>query len=125
MCARRCAACRSEPLSQPVDDADHVFVNGATRISASFDVSYGLDPWSFTLPVARLGGVTRAVVVPNHPGGGGGHYHEDDTAGVGHGGLQSPGLFAGQAAVIHLAQGTDILVRPRVAMVGAPGRSPS
>ncbi|HRJ63564.1 MAG TPA: imidazolonepropionase, partial [Brevundimonas sp.] len=42
--------------------------NGANTISASFDVSYGLDPWSFPLPVARLGGITRAVVVPGHPG---------------------------------------------------------
>lgn len=95
----------------------------ANTISASFDVSYGLDPWSFTLPVARLGGVTRAVVTPSHAGGGGGaHAHDDsDFAGVGAGGLQSPGLFAGQAAVIQLAEGTDILVRPRVAMVAPFG----
>jgi imidazolonepropionase-like amidohydrolase len=95
----------------------------ANTISASFDVSYGLDPWSFTLPVARLGGVTRAIVTPQHAGGGGGaHAHDDsDFAGVGSGGLQSPGLFAGQAAVIHLAEGTDILVRPRVAMVAPFG----
>lgn len=99
--------------------------NGANSISASFDVSYGLDPWSITLPVARLGGITRAVVVPNHPGGGGGgHAHDDsDFAGVGHGGLQSPSLFAGQAAVIHLAAGTDILVKPRVAMVAPFGEA--
>ena len=86
--------------------------NGANTISASFDVSYGLDPWSFTLPVARLGGITRAIVVPNHPGGGGGGHHHDDSdfAGVGDGGFQSPSLFAGQAAIIHLAEGTDILV---------------
>src|SRR5699024_4432208 len=82
--------------------------NGANSISASFDVSYGLDPWSFTLPIARLGGITRAIVVPNHPGGGGGNHRDDgdaDFAGVGGGGYQSPGLFAGQAAIIHLAQG--------------------
>ena len=99
--------------------------NGANTISASFDVSYGLDPWSFTLPVARLGGITRAIVVPNHPGGGGGgHAHDDsDFAGVGAAGLQSPSLFAGQAAVIHLAEGTDILVRPRVAMVAPFGEA--
>ena len=99
--------------------------NGANSISASFDVSYGLDPWSFTLPVARLGGITRAVVVPSHAGGGGGgHYHDDsDFAGVGAGGLQSPGLFAGQAAIIHLAAGTDILVRARVAMVAPFGEA--
>ncbi|MDP3369506.1 MAG: amidohydrolase family protein [Brevundimonas sp.] len=104
--------------------------NGANTISASFDVSYGLDPWSFTLPVARLGGITRAIVVPSHAGGGGGgHAHDDsDFAGVGHGGFQSPGLFAGQAAVIHLGPnleggGTDILVRPRVAMVAPFGEA--
>ena len=99
--------------------------NGANSISASFDVSYGLDPWSFTLPVARLGGVTRAIVVPNHPGGSGGHEHQDDSdfAGVGDGGYQSPSLFAGQAAIIHLAEGTDILVKPRVAMVAPFGEA--
>lgn len=99
--------------------------NGANSISASFDVSYGLDPWSFTLPVARLGGITRAIVVPGHPGGSGGHNHQDDSdfAGVGAGGYQAPSLFAGQAAVIHLAQGTDILVKPRVAMVAPFGEA--
>jgi len=99
--------------------------NGANTISAAFDVSYGLDPWSFTLPVARLGGITRAVVVPNHPGGGGGgHAHDDSNfAGVGEGGFQSPSLFAGQAAIIHLAAGNDILVKPRVAMVAPFGEA--
>jgi len=98
--------------------------NGANTISASFDVSYGLDPWSFTLPVARLGGITRAIVVPNHPGGGGGaHADDSDFAGVGDGGYQSPSLFAGQAAIIHLAEGTDILVKPRVAMVAPFGEA--
>jgi imidazolonepropionase-like amidohydrolase len=102
--------------------------NGSNTISASFDVSYGLDPWSFTLPVARLGGITRAIVVPAHGGGGGGHsHHQDDsgqdTAGVGGHGLQSPSLFAGQAAIVHLGQGTDILVTPRVAMVAPFGEA--
>ena len=102
--------------------------NNANTISASFDVSYGLDPWSFTLPVARTGGITRAIVVPAHPGGGGGHgNHQDDGeadfAGAGEGGFQSPGLFAGQAAIITLAQGTDILVKPRVAMVAPFGEA--
>jgi imidazolonepropionase-like amidohydrolase len=95
--------------------------NSSNTLSAAFDVSYGLDPWSITLPTARLGGVTRAVVVPNHPGSSGGHYHEEDTAGAGEGGYHTPGLFAGQAAVIHLGQGADILVRPRVAMVAPFG----
>lgn len=96
----------------------------ANTISASFDVSYGLDPWSFTLPVARMGGITRAIVVPAHGGSSGGHAHGDsDFAGVGHGGLQSPGLFAGMASVIHLGAGTDILVQPRVAMLAPFGEA--
>ncbi|RZJ18259.1 MAG: imidazolonepropionase [Brevundimonas sp.] len=98
--------------------------NSANSLSAAFDLSYGLDPWSFTLPVARLGGVTRAVVTPQHPGSGGGHSHDDsDFAGVGHAGFQSPGLFAGQAAVIHLAQGQNILMKPRVAMLAPFGEA--
>lgn len=95
--------------------------NASNTLSAAFDVSYGLDPWSFTLPVARLGGITRAIVVPNHPGSSGGHAHELETAGAGEGGYHTPGLFAGQAAAIKLANGTDILVQPRVAMVAPFG----
>lgn len=95
--------------------------NRANTLTAAFDLSYGLDPWSFTLPVARLGGVTRAVVTPQHGGSGGGHSHDDsDFAGAGAGGFQTPGLFAGQAAVIKLG-GADILVKPRVAMVAPFG----
>lgn len=93
----------------------------SNTLSAAFDVSRGLDPWSITLPTARLGGVTRAVVTPQHPGSRGAHEHE--TAGAGGGGFHTPGLFAGQAAVIHLARGTDILVRPNVAMVAPFGEA--
>ena len=97
--------------------------NNANTLSAAFDLSYGLDPWSFTLPVARLGGVTRAVVTPQHAGSGGGHSHDDsDFAGAGAGGFQTPGLFAGQAAVIRLG-GSNILVKPRVAMVAPFGEA--
>ena len=109
-----------------VDGSDDLS-NRANTISASFDVSYGLDPWSFTLPVARLGGITRAIVMPNHAGSGGGGLHQDDGevefAGAGDGGYQTPGLFAGTASVIHLAAGTDILVKPRVAMVAPFGEA--
>ena len=102
--------------------------NSANTLTAAFDVSYGLDPWSFTLPTARLGGVTRAVVTPQHGGSGGGHSHDDSgiddmTAGAGHGGYQSPGLFAGQAAVIKLKDGSDILVKSKVAMTAPFGEA--
>jgi hypothetical protein len=47
--------------------------------------------------------------------------HDDDgeemTAGPGDGGSRSHALFAGQAAVIHLAKGDDILTRARVGMI--------
>src|SRR5690606_20901965 len=97
--------------------------NNANTLSAAFDLSYGLDPWSFTLPVARLGGVTRAVVAPQQAGPAGGHSHDASAfAGAGHGGSRSPGLCAGQAAVIKLG-GADILVKPRVAMVAPFGEA--
>ena len=98
--------------------------NNANTLTAAFDVSYGLDPWSFTLPTARLGGITRAVVTPQHGGSFGGHSHDDsDFAGAGHGGLQSPGLFAGQAAVINLKDGSNILVKSKVAMTAPFGEA--
>lgn len=95
----------------------------AQRITAAFDVQYGLNPASTLFPVARLGGVTRAIVEPNRGGGGDGHAHDGsdtETQGVAGEGASSQGnsgLFAGQAAAIHTGQAPDVLVRPRVAMV--------
>ena len=69
-----------------------------SRISAAFDAGYGLNPDSVLVPVARLGGITRAVNVPlydNAP-------NRD---------LQ----FAGQAAAVAL--GGEMLMRRGVAMV--------
>lgn len=91
-------------------------------IGAAFDVQYALNPASTLIPVARMAGITRAVVTPISAGGGGGaDFHADDgeelmTAGGG-GGTKSAALFAGQAAVIHLGEATDILVKPKVGMV--------
>lgn len=67
-------------------------------VSASFDAGDGLNPDSLLIPVARLGGITRAITTPAY----------DD----------SPGremLFAGQAAAVAL--GGPMLVRRGVAMV--------
>lgn len=72
----------------------------SARISAGFDISLGLNPDSILIPVARLGGITHAVTTPLH----------DDRSGRD---LQ----FAGQAAVIDLAQRPDMVTRPRAAMV--------
>jgi len=101
---------------------DDLTVNNPA-IGAAFDVQYALNPASTLIPVARLAGITRAIVVPISARGGGGGDHADDggsaeeyTAG-GDAGSRSYALFAGQAAVIHLAEGPEILVKPKVGMV--------
>lgn len=82
------------------DDTD----SSSGSVTAAFDVSYGLNPESQLLPVARLGGITRAIATP----------------GVGSG-ANSGLLFGGQAAAIHLGEGDDLLVRPQVAQVAVLG----
>ena len=94
------------------------------EIGAAFDVQYGLNPESGLLPVARLGGLTSAVVLPI-PAGGRGDGDEEDaadyTAGPDHDGPKSHALFAGQGAVINLGAGEDIVTKARVAMVAPFG----
>jgi len=70
-------------------------------ISASFDVQYGLNPASTLIPIARLGGVTHAVVMPD--------YDDSDKE------RELP--FAGKAALISLGEGTAILHRPGIGMM--------
>lgn len=79
-----------------MDDRTH-----NSGISASFDVQYGLNPASTLIPVARLGGITHAVVMPG--------YDDSDKE------RELP--FAGQAAIISLGQGTNMLYRSNVGMV--------
>ncbi len=69
-------------------------------LSAAFNIAYGIDASSVTIPVARLGGVTRALVTPT--------YGNADDREL---------LFAGQAAIITLAEGATPVTRSRVAMV--------
>ncbi|MBB5708038.1 amidohydrolase family protein [Sphingopyxis panaciterrulae] len=68
-------------------------------LSAAFDAGYGLNPDSLLVPVARLGGITRAIATPAY----------DDAPG-------RELLFAGQAAAVALA-GRPMLMRRGVAMV--------
>jgi imidazolonepropionase-like amidohydrolase len=68
-------------------------------ITAAFDAGHGLNPDSLLIPVARLGGITRAIVTPLY----------DD-------GPNRETLFAGQAAAISLGGG-PMLMRRGVAMV--------
>ena len=98
-------------------DAQEDATTNDRQITAAFDVQYGLNPASTLLPVARLGGVTRAIVEPERAGGGEGHEDEETQGVAGASAQDNSGLFAGQAAAIMTGQSTDILVRPRVAMV--------
>ncbi|MBJ7498381.1 MAG: amidohydrolase family protein [Sphingopyxis sp.] len=96
-------------VSQVPTSADRATHSAA--ISAGFDISLGLNPDSILLPVSRLAGITHAVTTPPY----------DDRRGRA---LQ----FAGQAAVIDLAQRPQMVTRPRAAMVlemgeGGAGRA--
>ena len=96
-------------------------------IGASFDIQFGLNPGSVQFPVARLGGLTSAVVLPIPAGRRGGDADEEDveardyTAGPGGEGSKSHALFSGQGAVIDLGIGDAILTKAKVAMVAPFG----
>lgn len=78
--------------------------SSSSDLGAAFDPQYGLNPDTTLVPVARLGGVTRAIVVPA-PGGDGEGGGADDGDGA---------LFDGQVLAIRLSG--DLLVRPRLAV---------
>jgi imidazolonepropionase-like amidohydrolase len=93
------------------------------EIGAAFDISYGVNPQSTLIPIAREAGVTRAVVTPVAGRGGGGDRDDDvDVQSLTAGGAapKSAGasLFDGQAALIETASGlSDTVLKSRVAMV--------
>lgn len=94
-------------------------------LGAAFDVQYALNPDSTVIPVARLGGITSAVVTPRAEGGQGGAAEHDDSGTHATSGAPSSEhahqLFGGQAAVIQLVRGQDMLLKPKVAMVSPFG----
>lgn len=110
-------------ISAVGDDAS---VN-SNDLGAAFDIQYALNPDSVVIPVARLGGITSAIVTPRAEGGqGGAGEHDDSGADATSGAATSEhahSLFAGQAAVIQLAKGQEMLVKPRVAMVSPFGEA--
>lgn len=71
----------------------------ANDLSAAFDAGYGLNPDSLLIPVARLGGITRAITTPA--------YKDRSDRDL---------LFAGQAAAVVL-DGRAMLMKRGVAMV--------
>lgn len=92
----------------------------AGKLSAGFDIQYGVNPNSTLVPLARQSGLTRAVVTPVRSRSGGGHKHDDsghdDFAGGGGVGEEDPPLFAGQAAIVKLSDDRDIVTRAKVAV---------
>lgn len=90
-----------------------------SRLGAAFDAQYGINPASTLIPVARLAGLTSAIVMPQSAADRGGDEDEGDnlTAGKGDDGDKTHALFAGQAAVIDLGQGPDLVTRAKVGMV--------
>lgn len=89
------------------------------ELSAGFDVQYGVNPASISVPVARLSGVTHAVITPlvGRLSFSAGDDDEEALQGGGEGDGSHPALFAGQAAIVRLAHGDPQPVkRARVAV---------
>ena len=98
-------------------------------LSAGFDVSYGVNPDSTFIAVARAGGVTRAVVTPAPSRFGGGSedeelgFGQEFTAGGGDIAHKDLGVFGGQAAAVRLADGdTHPVFARRIAVTADLGR---
>jgi imidazolonepropionase-like amidohydrolase len=90
------------------------------KLGAAFDVQYGVNPASTIIPLARQGGVTRAMVTPIAGRGYGGDEEDalvNDTAGAGDSASLAEGLFAGQAAAVRVTSEPDPVFKPKAAMV--------
>jgi imidazolonepropionase-like amidohydrolase len=83
-----------EGVEQTNDNA-----TASDRLSAAFDVQYAVNPDSILIPIARLGGITDAVVSPS--------LKDRKRKNL---------FFAGQAAVIHLGAGPDLLEKTSAGM---------
>lgn len=77
------------------------FAGATDQLSAAFDVSLGVNPASMLIPVARVGGVTRAVITPELPG---------------RGDKKGEKLFAGQAAVIDMSGSANSITKRYAAL---------
>ncbi|HEU4531112.1 MAG TPA: amidohydrolase family protein [Steroidobacteraceae bacterium] len=89
------------------------------RVSAGFDVQYGVNPASIAVPVARLSGITHAVITPlvGRINIGAGEDDAEALQGAGEGAGSHPALFAGQAAIVRLAHGdSQPVIRARTAV---------
>lgn len=88
------------------DNGSNDVRSSAPTLSAGVDVQYALNPDVTPIPVARVGGVTRAIVLPE-PGGAG----------------DSVRLFGGQGAAISLGAQGPILTRAKIGVVADLGEA--
>jgi imidazolonepropionase-like amidohydrolase len=73
--------------------------NDSAIDSAAFDVADAIDPNSTLIPVARIRGVTRAVTAPQ----------------------LGKGVFFGQAAVVHLGDSPDLVIKRQAGILATLG----
>lgn len=111
-CSTNLAIAEVNQITETRDDA------GGTRISAGFDVQYGVNAWSAQLPVARESGVTHAVISPLV--GVAEAFDDEEEHAALQGGGENAGaynaLFAGQAALLRLDASQLPVMRARIAM---------
>lgn len=77
------------------------FAGASDQLSAAFDVSLGVNPASMLIPVARMGGVTRSVIVPEIGG---------------RGDKKGEKIFAGQVAVMDMSGTAHSITRSHAAL---------
>jgi imidazolonepropionase-like amidohydrolase len=111
-CSTNLAVAEINQIAETRDDA------GGTRISAAFDVQYGVNAWSAQLPVARESGVTHAVISPLV--GVAESYDDAEEHAAMRGGGENAGaytaLFAGQAAMLRLDASPFPVMHAKIAM---------
>lgn len=111
-CSTNLAVAEVNQVAETRDDA------GGSRISAAFDVQYGVNAWSPQLPVARESGVTHAVISPLL--GVAEAFDDEEEHAALQGGGENAGaynaLFAGQAAMLRLDASRLPVMRARIAM---------
>jgi imidazolonepropionase-like amidohydrolase len=87
-------------IAEGVDETNDN-ATASDRLSAAFDVRYAVNPDSVLIPIARLGGVTDAIITPTA---------RRDPA-------RKDMIFTGQVAAIHLGNGPDPLEKTHAGMV--------
>jgi imidazolonepropionase-like amidohydrolase len=97
-----------DEVSEGVPETDDSST-ASDRLSAAFDPQYAINPWSLVIPTARLGGVTDVVITPEI------RRSREKRA--------EPMLFGGQATVIDLGPGTDLVRKAHAGVTLEMGES--